>query len=465
VKIGFVGGAYDGRSRIIDSARCINWYPEKESPESKEVAALVPTPGVTTFATLSGISRGERKVGNTLFVVSGGNLFSLNAAGVSTNLGTLNTTTGNVSITDNGTQLMIVDGANGYIWNISTSTFSQITDADFPNGATVCDFMDTYFIVNVPNTGAYQISAQNNGLAWDALDVKSAEGAPDNLVTLIVDHQLLWLFGTDTVELHYDSGNADFPFTRMQGAFMEVGCAAAYSPAKLDSSVFWLGQSPRGEKIVFKAQGYVAKRISTHQIEVEIDSYSTISDAVGMSYVEEGHSFYVLTFPTADRTWVYDSSTNLWHERRSYNGKVWGRWIAGSIVAWQNSHYVTDYKNANVYQLDHSAFTDNGTQIRRLRSARHINKERERISFTSFELDMERGLGTATGQGVDPQMMLRISKDGGYSWSGESWVSAGKIGDYTARAKWFRLGLGDDWVFEVSMTDPVPAHIVEAYLT
>ena len=463
--IGFVGGNHLGRSRIIDSERSINWYVEVESPTSNKPVALVPTPGVgAPKGTLGGVSRGERVVGNVLYVVASGTLWSINAAYVSTNLGSLTTTTGRIKMSDNGSQLMIVDGANGYIFDTGTSTFTQIADADFPNGTDDVTYQDGYFICPIKNGNTYAISALNDGLAWNALDIGIANGTPTDIVAVMSDHQLLWFFKEDAIELHYNNGNADFPFQRMQGAFQEVGCAAKYSPAKLDGSVFWLAKSPRGEVIVYRAQGYSKSRVSDHQIEFILDSYATVSDAIGMSYVEEGHSFYALTFPTADATWVYDAASGLWHERKSYTGTSWGRWMANHITSFNGETHITDYRNSNIYVLSHAEYEEDGQFIRRLRACRHINNDRKRLSFSSFEVIMERGAGLVSGQGVDPKVMIRISKDGGYTWSNEHWVSAGKIGEYQVRAKLNRLGIGRDWVFEVSVTDPIAWHIVEANL-
>ncbi len=102
--------------------------------------------------------------------------------------------------------------------------------------------------------------------------------------------------------------------------------------------------------------------------------------------------------------------------------------------------------------------------IRRLRRAPHLSTEQLTQFFSQFQLDIQAGVGLTTGQGSDPMLMLRMSKDGGFTWGNEHWVSAGRIGQYSRRAIWRRLGRGRDVVFEVTMTDPVFWALLDAYL-
>jgi len=453
MKLDLLNG-YKGRSRAVDTLRYVNLYPEYNSQGSKSIMTLVATPGLTLFNTVSGVTRGVHEMGNLMYVVSDGTLWEVNAAGVSTSRGTLDTTSGRVSMDDNGTQLMIVDGTSGYIYTPSTTTFTKITDADFPT-ADFVDFIDGYFVVNVSGTGQFQISDAYDGLAWDALNFATAEGDPDNLLRPFVDHQELWLFSDRTTEVWYNSGAADFPFTRMQGAFIELGCAAPWSVAKSDNSVFWLAKSDRGEVIVARAQGYQPQRISNHAVEYAIDSYSVVSDAFGFAYTEEGHAFYVLTFPTEGKTWVYDSATEKWHERMSIVDGSETRWVPDSYVFFNNEHHVSDYRNGNIYQISHSEYTENGDMIARDLFSNHLDNDEERVFINLIEMVCERGVGTATGQGSDPQAMLRTSHDGGYTYGNERWRSMGQIGEKRARVKWNRCGMARDFAFHIRITDPV----------
>jgi len=292
-------------------------------------------------------------------------------------------------------------------------------------------------------------------------------------MSLIVDHLEIWLFGSNSVEVWYDAGATPFPMARIQGAFLEVGCAAAYSVAKLDNSVFWLGADARGRGIVYRANGYTPTRISTNAVEYAIQNYSNISDAIGYTYQQDGHPFYVLIFPSAQATWVFDVSTNLWHERAGFDNGQFTRHRSNCQMAFNNKIVVGDYDNGNIYAFDLTNYADNGAIQKWLRSWRALptgQNNLKRTAHHSLQLDAETGVGINNGQGSDPQVMLRWSDDGGHTWSNEHWKSMGAIGGYGYRTIWRRLGMTDkirDRVYEVSGTDPVKIAIMgaELYIT
>lgn len=467
VSIPFVGGAYQSSSLRLDAQRCVNLFPELGGPTSKTPMALRGTPGLSLFVDLAVSGAGrvlyQSSIGR-LFAVVGSELLEISSAGVVTSRGTLGTSFGKVVMADNGTQLMLVDGTAGYILTLASNAFATIADADFPDATPVVTFQDGYFIVLEPNTGNFFISDLRDGSSWDPLDFGNAEGVPDVLVSLISNGRDLWLLGAGSSETWYNSGNPDFPFERIQGSFSEVGCAAAHSVAKMRGSVFFLGGSKEGYGIVFMTQGLQVTRISTHAIEQAIATYSAVDDAVGFCYQQEGHWFYQLTFPTGAKTWVFDLSTGLWHERAYRNpstGELLEHRALDHAFAF-GKNLVIDRSNANVYEYSLSTYTDNGDTISRIRSCPHIHDRMLRLVFWYLELDMETGVGLSSGQGEDPQAMLRISNDGAMSWGNELWRSFGRIGEYTRRVKWARLGRSRDRVFEVTITDPVKVVILGA---
>jgi hypothetical protein len=372
-------------------------------------------------------------------------------------------------MSDNGIQLFVACNGPSFIYNSNTNAFQQITDGDFP-GAVLVSYLDGYFVFNEPNSQKIWVTSLLDGLSVDPLDFASAEGSPDGVVGIIADHRELWVFGTNSIEVWYNSGNADFPLTRIQGAFNELGCAAAYSIAKMDNGLFWLGKDARGQGIVYRANGYTGQRISTHAVEWHIQQYGTLSDAIGYTYQQDGHSFYVLIFPTANTTWVYDVATQAWHERAGFANGEFTRHRSNCQAFFQNNVLVGDFQNANVYAFDLTDFSDNGSIQKWLRSWRALptgQNNLKRTAHHSLQLDCETGVGLNIGQGSDPQVMLRWSDDGGHTWSSEHWVSIGKIGEYYRRAIWRRLGMTmklRDRVYEISGTDPVKIDIMGAEL-
>lgn len=464
--LGFIGPSYKLNSVNVDCQRCVNLYPELNelgTGKEREVAALVGTPGLRLLQTVgSGPIRGSYTASTgTLFVVSRNKLYSVSSSWVATELGTLNSVSGLVSIADNGLHLVVVDGTDGYVWTFASSSFAEITDSDFP-GATQVTYQDGYFIFFLAGLGQFFISGLN-AVTFDALDIASAEGAPDDIIAIISDHRDLWLFGQTTTEVWYNSGAADFPFDRTQGAFIEHGCAAAFSVAKMNNTVFWLGRDDKGAGMVFMASGYQPQRISTHAIEQAIQGYDDVSGARAYTYQQNGHHFYVLNFPGAETSWAFDSSTNLWHERAYTNQGQFERHRADNHAFAYDTHVVGDYENGKIYALDSAYYSDNGSEITRMRISPHSTSGLKLLTCNSFQLDMEVGTGLdGIAQGTDPQVMLQWSNDGGHTWSNERWVSFGKIGQKKVRALWRRLGMYRDRVYKLKSTDPVKTVFIGA---
>ena len=505
MKTPILGSAYVARSINAADNRMVNLFPEIVPEGGKEPAFLNRAPGLNLLATVgSGPIRGLWAFSpqdGTAFVVSGTELYKINNSYAATFIGSVSGI-GPVSMADNGTQLFVACGGPSYIYNNKTGAFGEIIDADFPGALTV-SYLDGYFVFIEPNSQKIWVTTLLDGTSIDPLDFASAEGSPDNLVSMIVDHREAWLFGTNSVEVWYDAGNPDFPLQRIQGAYNEIGCAATFSVAKLDNGLFWLGADSRGQGIVYRANGYTGQRISTHAIEYAIAQYGNISDAIGYTYQQEGHSFYVLIFPSANATWVYDVSTQAWHERAGFDNGSFTRHRSNCQMAYNSEIVVGDYANGNLYAFDLDVYADNGATQKWLRSWRALPTGQNNLTRTahhSLQLDCQSGVGLNGGAetdptylitesglylitengdylvsvegssytlGSDPQVMLRWSDDGGHTWSNEHWSPLGKIGVYQQRVFWRRLGMTlklRDRVYELSGTDPVKIAIMGAEL-
>jgi hypothetical protein len=472
MKSQILGQAYVARSVNAADNRMINLFPESLGNQGKETGFLNRAPGLRLLAT---IGKGPIRAlwanqtnPDIAYVVSGNELFKIDLSYSATKLGDV-AGTGPVSIADNGIQLFLATNPKGYIYNEQTNTFAEITDPDFPGAKTV-GFVDGYFVFNEPDSQKLWVTSLYDGTMVDPLDFASAEGAPDPISAINVNHREIWVFGTNSVEVWYDAGTSPFPLQRIQGAFNELGCLASYSVAKLDNTVFWLGNDARGYGVVYRANGYTGARVSTHAIEYAIQGYGDVSDAIAYTYQQEGHLFYVLTFPTVNKTWVYDVTTGLWHERAGFENGIFTRHRSNCQMNFQSQTVVGDYLNGNIYALDLNTYDDNGAVQKWLRSWRALPTGENNLKRTaqhSLQLDCESGVGLNTGQGDNPQVMLRWSDDGGHTWSNEHWVSMGKIGQYFRRAIWRRLGMTmklRDRVYEVSGTDPVKIVILGAEL-
>lgn len=469
MKTPILGSAYVARSVNAADNRMVNLFPEIVSEGGKEPAFLQRAPGLARMLTAgNGPIRGMWQFGGYGYAVSGNTLYKIDTNWNATAKGYV-TGAGPVSMSDNGTQLFIAANPDGFIYNSSTDAFQQINDPDFPGAVTV-GYLDGYFVFNEPNSQKIWVTSLLDGTSVDPLDFASAEGNPDDVVAIFVDHREVWVFGTNSTEVWYNGGDIDFPLTRIQGAYNELGCAAPYSIAKMDNQIYWLGKDARGQGMVFRASGYIGQRISTHAIEWQLQEYSDLSDAVGYTYQQDGHSFYVLNFPSADTTWVFDAATGAWHERAAFANGKFNRHRGNSQMFFNGENLIGDFQNGKIYKFDLNTYSDDGEIQKWLRSWRALPTGTNTLKRTvqhGMQLDCETGVGLNDGQGSDPQVMLRWSDDGGHTWSNEHWKSMGKIGRYGYRTIWRRLGATmkiRDRVYEVSGTDPVRVYIMGAEL-
>lgn len=451
------GSGVKSYSAVATAQRRLNcFYDVRQDGDSHKIVVRG-TPGWVRWTTLNTTPiRGWHVVGSYLYVVAGAVVGKLDSSGTFTSLGVIPRASNFVSMSDNGVQLMIVDGLGGYIVTIATGVLTTIVDAAFPNGATTVTFIDGRFIVNKANTRQYYISNFYDGTTWTPSIFASKENSSDPLVAVDVLNGSVILWGSSTMEFWQDVGAAPNPFARVNGATQTWGLAALWSRATVNNSMAFLGQNPQGSVQVMKLEGYLPTRISTSDIENIINSFSTFSDAVALTYIIDGHTMYQLTFPTGGRSFLYDDLTKLWSEVQTGTALV-ARHFGALGVVFNTINYISDSTTGAVYAMSPTTYTDDGQLIRRQVVTKHVNLAGDKFSISEVLLNMETGQGLQTGQGSDPTIMMRVSKDGGRTFGYERTTSIGRIGQYSApRAIFRRLGSARDFVFEFTMTDPVP---------
>lgn len=479
-----VAGAYRARSLNFDAQRVVNFYPEASgSGNSKSIAMLIGTPGTKVwYGSIGAVGpvRGMLRFSATIgIVVINNEILKIDNTGtVTTLLGTLPAATSRVSMASNGTTVMLVDGtATFYVIDPVAGTCVATIDPAYI-GADVVYFIGGYFVFNRVGTQQYQIMRLYSTVI-DPLDFASAEGAPDLLVSLIVDHNEIWLLGETTTEVHSNTGNVDFPFEPIQGAFIQQGCAAKFSAAKAANCIVWLTADEEGFGTVQKSVGYQPQRISDHALELAIQSYSRIDDAIGFTYQQEGHEFYMLTFPTAQKTWCYDFSTELWHER------AWRNVTTGELEAHRaychmqfgGKTLVGDREDGVIFEFDLDTYADRSTGGYRetmpaIRQGPHLSAGDDWQNFWELWLDMETGVGlpadvamnggAIANVGADPVGLLEWSDDHGHTFPYSCTIKIGKLGEYKYRAIARRLGKSKDRIFRFTITDPVKRVILGA---
>lgn len=519
---GFVGAAYEAPSIYQDAQECINFYPEIDPTKgegSRGIVSLYPTCGLEQVLQLNvGEVRGMRALsgGQYLIVVSGAIVYKVDTTMTATQIGVLLSTTGMVSITDNqmtveGLTAYIVDGANRYYWVAESNSFQVMPSTDGPwQGATVCDVLDNYILYTQPNTQNFAATDLGSPLSTAAY-YGTKDGAPDNIVGMIVDHRQIYLLGEKTTEVWVDVGSliqgvTTFPFQRISGTTMQRGCAAKYSVTRFGDAFLWVTKDERGKAMIGSVNGYQFLRVSTHAVENSLVGYD-VSDARAYTFQIEGHEFYVVTFPTANITWVYDLATQQWHKWLYWNNAInngsYQRHRTNCGAFFNGMNLAGDYENGKIYKLSQTVYTDNNDRIRRVRRAPHLVTDLQRQYFHELQIQFQPGVGvgglsiedhtnvpdpfviaasefyniapedivwigndliTTVTDAANPEAMLRWSNDGGSTWSNEHWVSIGKQGKYKNRAIWRRLGWSRDRIFEVAVSSPVKAVIISANL-
>ncbi len=455
----FIGGAYAGRDPAIDPQQLINYYIESDPASTGETGKryAVPTPGLTvsyTFTGTTGTPRGLYYYGGKWLAVIGNALYSWDGT-TQTTIGTLATSTGRCQFIDdgpnNGKQVLIVDSAgNGYVYNSGVPSFTQMTNGTngWPTGgAGAITFQDGYALLNQANSPTLWWSNPYDFSTINGLNFATKEGHLDNISAPISDGTRVYLLGIQTSEVWYDQGLLNEAFARLPGAFYYKGCLSQYALSIIDSSVVWLGCDNTGYPQIYQARGTSAPvAISTPQIEYQL-SKSTLSDAFAFTYMQQGHLFWVLTLPTTGVTWVWDATTTLWHQRAS-TGSTHGEWLPYYISAdagSENAPYCMDNLSANLYKIDPTNNTDDGTTINRTIVGPTMEQAHIRIFGNGVEVRCNAGVGSGPTSGT---ITLAWSKDNTTTYPGSiTWTLTSSP---TQRLYQKRLGFARQWTFKLT---------------
>lgn len=457
----FIGPSNVSQSPIADCEETINWYLEtSEQPSATTRAALYPTPGQQVWLTVGQIGARALLAINELFHgVMGDTIYSFAQTAVATSRGTVAQDNNPATISYNGptgNQLFITSGGNGYCLDLTTHVLTQVLTGT----ATMGGMLDGYFVAFDGTSSTIRLSNLNDGTTWDPTQFATRSNAPDPWVAMIVNSPDIWLVGEQSTDVWRDSGAFPFPFEPRAGASFKYGTPAPFSVYAAGDTVGWLSQTANGAGIVVQARGYNPTPISSKALETAITNYqrtSKITDCEALAYQAEGHTHVVLTFHAAKKSHAYDLTTGQWHRRGKWQPTLndYAEWSPRVHAYAFGQHFVGDRTTGSVNVLDTVLPTEaDGSVIRRLRRAPAICREQRWQRFPSFQLFLDTGLGTATGQGSDPQVMLRSSDDGGRTWSNERTASAGKMGQYGKRVYWTRMGAAQDRAYEVTVTDP-----------
>lgn len=492
MQIALNSGAYTSQALIANAQRSVNLYSERNPQETKPTfpTTQIVRPGLLPLGSPIHPGFGRclyRATNGDLYAVVGNNVFYVDPNWKFNNIGVLIANVATPAyMADNGTNIILVDGsAYGYSINMATRVLTQITDPNFM-GATRVDFIDSFLIFNKLNSNQWYCSL-SDAITFNGLYVGEKTAWPDNILCVVALERQVWLFGPQKSETWFNAGSTPFPFQINSGVMIEQGCAAKYSPAKMDTNVYWLSQSPEGGRMVMRGNAQnVAERISTHAIEKEFLRYARIDDAIGSVYQIDGHSFYELHFPTADKTWAYDAATEQWMEDCSIDNNGILHRAKNTFTAYAYGINVAlDWNTGQLYQIDPNTYTDDGQPVVWIRSFPHFTNELRYINLSGIVADVATGTRPGTIEGTifvspwsdgfssgfgpltaipAPVVNLRVSRDGGETYGNNRPKGMVSSGRYRSMMRWRGNGLARDWVIELSSTASMSGALNGAYV-
>jgi hypothetical protein len=449
--------SYRLRSQKAAQTRLLNCYALASPPEGKGPTMIQGSPGIRSFSTIAkSPQRAAIQFNDHLYCVAGNGFYHVNSHGAASSLGTVGL--GRCDIAKNATQIAILVPPHLYVYQ--NGALTQVTDADFTSrGASKMAVLDNYGGFVEPYSGRFFVCDLANFTVYDALDFATAEGHPDNLVSIESNQRQFVLFGQESIELWDNVGGSGFPFLRVSNGYVENGCAGPDATCAADNTVFWLDT----DRLARRLEGLTPRRISTDGCEQAWQDYETVADVNVHSYTHDGHTFIVYSFPSAGATWVYDINTGEWHERESYGQD---RWRAAWVVKCYDKTLVGDTQSGNVGEIHGATYSEWGNPLLREATTGAIPGTSKWSYFDRLELDMDVGKGIETGQGSDPEVMLDVSNDGGLTFTAKTNRKLGRAGEFARSVHWDRLGRAKNGhrVFRFRVSDPVPFVVNEGRL-
>jgi hypothetical protein len=440
--------SYRLRSKKAAQTRLLNCFASVAPPEGMAPVLIQGIAGIDQFTSIAGSPQyAAISFRNELYTVAGTSLYKVSANGTVTTIGTMGPMA-NVDIGKNQSQLAIL--VPPYLWVYDGSSLTRVADTDFSaRGARRMAVMDNYGAFIEPDSGRWFISDLADFTVYDPLDFATAEASPDNLLSIESNNTQFVLFGEDSGEMWDNLGGSGFPFQRNPNGFFAVGCGAPYATVSADNTVYWIDQ----DRLARRLEGNIARRFSTEGVEQKWQDYSTIFDARAFSYVFDGHTFVVFTFPTAGATWVYDINTQEWHERQSYG---YDHWRAQWVVKAYDRTFVGDTQTGNIGEMSATTYTEWGRPLLREATSGVVADNGRWMYHDRLELDLDMGNAPLIGQGSAPELMLDISNDAGVTFRAKSNRSLGATGEYTKTVHWDRVGRSKWRVYRYRCTDPLP---------
>lgn len=465
-----LGGVSDDQNSRRGRAELVNGY--VRFGESGNFRDIVRTETLQPWTQVGdGPIRGMFEVRDKLYVASANKFYSVDSLKNSTALGTITGALSSVRIDANGAdsnEVVVLSDKDGYVWNTSSSVFTQITSANFDADVGIAS-LDQRMYFNQPGSNIFFGSAVADALTYPALSRASAEENPDEIKYVVSPKANLWVMGKRILEYWKPISDQSgiFPIRRVNGASISRGVLASRSVVVWEDKVIWLADDKTLRSLTTRATDM--RKISSLAFEqalqgdgtARLPGYLNPDDAEAF-FLDLPHSKqYVITFPTARVTWVYDFATGLMHKKSS-DGL--GKWRGGSSALFADKVLVGDALTNNIWELSKTQDANDNPQEFVLTTP-PVFGSKGAIFITEMELIAEIGVGPGI---VDPtEILVEYSKDGGRTFKNYPNLRFGVIGDNKHRilARSFgRVKRHDEFVLRFRVPDPTRVRLYELWV-
>lgn len=454
VPINLTGGSYEHKSRPLTKQLTRNLWPQLQATDKARSKYILQSfYGLKPFKMQPGsIDRGMLVNKGRLYKITDTTLYQVNSIGDHAALGTIPGSSRCI-MKAMGAQIIIANGSGQiYVWDGTTLTQNTNINLGNPRGVAV---INNQAIYDAGVGQGFDVSDVGKPSSIDGLNNAEAESASDDLLIPYGFRETLLLFGQETIEPWWNSGQGNPPFDRIQGAVINIGLDAIYSVAETPDFVFFLGNDKQFHSLTAGTAGVDAV-ISTPAMAKKIAKYLITSDCIGWTMQLEGQWFYVATFPAVDITWVFPVGGE-WFE---WGSSAVGRIRANSYANVFGRHLVAEHDSGNIYELDPETYTDAGQPIIRTRHSAPIHsgllgQDHRPFEINRFELVMETGVGLLEGQGSDPRVSVAVSKDGGETFGTERFLKIGTLGKQVTVSTGSFGRFEESCVFQIRFSDPV----------
>jgi hypothetical protein len=470
ISVPIIGSGQPARDMSLSPQEWVNLYQVIGAAGAKYDKTAYATPGTELYYEIpnGGEVRGQLPLNNQLYVVAGSLLYQVNVRGNFGQIGILSTSRGPVDMISNGHQVMIVDGTFGYVYDLTSGTFGKITSPNFSNPApSRVTYLSDRAVYAAPNTNQFYVSAIGDFTTWDALDFASAESDPDELILAFSNESELYLMGKYNTEIWEAQPDDNFPFVKRTGILVQYGVAAPFSVVRVDNTLIWLSQNEAGQGMLLTLNGYNPEVITDEFATQRLAKLAHIRDAEAFVFQIDGHVFYAITFPTEQKSFLFDVATRQLITWQSWNQNgvdhegnptyTLGRHLSRTFSFFDNKLIVGDYRGGRLLKLSSVAYTDYecGPDDSIVRSITFpiLTHNKNRIGVRDLRLDVENGnshVPAVTTDGNQPLVTVEVSKNGGRTFGYKRIVSIGNLGQYRHMSRLRCFGTAIDWAFKIS---------------